>query len=806
MPFLNEVTTFAAKDWSYPLAAQSHSAFEKAAAAVASCLSMATQPSAASAVHDEVHDVASNSNIESMMHTAEKALMQALAPARVKIGPAVNGYLKQLHAVTTLCLPNSIPNNPDSTTDCLKCEVSLPLDHAVSHFHLTRVSTAIARLTNLTDLNVDYNPICLLGEAAASALVTCLSALSRIQRLSICGCSLTVACFEKLHSEVFKSHSGLFDLRLSFNTELGRSEVTRTLPRDLPRLRTLKLASVMMNVEDTTAVIACAVECCSQMSCLDITSNGIPPFQVIYKAQDKIEQLLYGVVHQTGKPSKFPPPFSATHDHHPFATAIKFDMDKIRSAYSSMRSHIEHVDKISPSCEALVLDGAHLKHDSFSSKKLMVVAAFTPLRTLLASRLTTLVLRNMDIGPGLSHAVAAHLTQLTHLVHFDYYGNYAGTEGLYSICRALSYTPCLQHLDLGCNYVNAESVHFVVHAVSSLTLLRSLHLAAPPDLTPIEHRATITLGDAGLHVLCKGITASIVHTNISKLNLEGAGAGAAGMDAIANCISNMRSLVYLNISHNSVTPHCAVALGAALGRLQKMVALKMEGCFDAVLGTQDMCLSLLSCIYSMPLLRSFSCGFNLEEVDMRVMLGSVPYQTTTELSLGLPLPREYAVCCSHHLHRCCFSHCFRYISGRLPAYQNLQSLTWCITSLSEKQQTSFSKSVVSLLSNRLAVLTLFCDHPCDVSGVASDAEIKKFREVSSFSIKGIITAAAAHLSTVKELNFIRLSIHPPCVQSLIDAPYQLQRMLKFHCEFRCRLVAVKTSISDVARLSTRLHA
>ena len=68
-------------------------------------------------------------------------------------------------------------------------------------------------------------------------------------------------------------------------------------------------------------------------------------------------------------------------------------------------------------------------------------------------------------------------------------------------------------------------------------------------------------------------------------------------------------------------------------------------------GTPAMCFGVLSCIYAMPLLRTFSCGFNLEEVDMRVMLGHVPYQTTTHLSLGVPLPREYASCCCHHL-RC----------------------------------------------------------------------------------------------------------------------------------------------------------
>jgi hypothetical protein len=513
---------------------------------------------------------------------------------------------------------------------------------------LTPASSAIARLTNLTDLNFDYNPVCLLGDAATAALVSCLSSLSRMQRLSLCGCSLSVNCFELLHAHAFKSYSGLFDLRLSFNTEIGRSELIGTLPRDIPRLRTLKLASVGMSAEVTAAVITCSMEHCSRMSLLDVTTNGNPPFDVVLKAQEKIKRLRYGVVLELGVPAKFPrvnPQDEHANPHalarNPHALAVKFDMDRLNDSQSTMRAHIEQVHKNYPSCEALVLDGTKVTHDPFLSKRLMVISAFAPLGNLLAPRLFTLVLRNMNIGPGLSHAVAEHLTQLTNLMHFEYYGNYAGTEGLYSICRALPHTPALQHLDLGCNYLNAESVHFVVYAVSNLPRLRSLLLAAPPAQTPIEHRASITLGDAGLQVLCKAIAASAVLTSISKLSLEGAGAGVAGIDSIASCISEMRSLVYLNISHNSVTPQCATALAAALGRLHKMVSLNMDGCFDSVHGTQDMCLSVLSCIYAMPLLRSFSCGFNLEEVDMRVMLGHVPYQTTTHLSLGLPLPREY---------------------------------------------------------------------------------------------------------------------------------------------------------------------
>jgi hypothetical protein len=124
------------------------------------------------------------------MRTAETSLMQAPAPARVDIGPAVNSILIQLCRVSILCLPNSIPNDPDSTINNLK---------------------AIARLTNLTDLNFDYNPVCLLGDAATAALVSCLSSLSRMQRLSLCGCSLSLNCFELLHAHAFKSYSDLFD-------------------------------------------------------------------------------------------------------------------------------------------------------------------------------------------------------------------------------------------------------------------------------------------------------------------------------------------------------------------------------------------------------------------------------------------------------------------------------------------------------------------------------------------------------------------------------------------------------------------
>ena len=143
LPFLSELVAFCAKDWSFPPASQSHSAFEQAAAAVAGCLNLATQQAPVCARHDGSQNGVlakdNQQNIELMMRTAETSLMQALAPARVEIGPAVNSILIQLCRVSVLCLPNSIPNDPDSTINNLK---------------------AIARLTNLTDLNFDYNPVC----------------------------------------------------------------------------------------------------------------------------------------------------------------------------------------------------------------------------------------------------------------------------------------------------------------------------------------------------------------------------------------------------------------------------------------------------------------------------------------------------------------------------------------------------------------------------------------------------------------------------------------------------------------------
>jgi hypothetical protein len=630
---------------------------------------------------------------------------------------------------------------------------------------MTLASAAIARLTNLTDLNIDFNPVlCSANEAVSSAMIACLSALSRIKRLSMCGCDISTDLFERFHSQVFKLCSCLSELELSFNVGVGLSDILRTLPRDLSRLTTLKLASVNLKSDISTDLISCAMQYCSELSCLDITCNDAPPFQVIHKARDKIQGLVYGPVFRTGRSG-----VEVTgSDADMRSYAMKFDMDRLRSAHDCVRMQIEYLHKSHQHCEALVLDGSHLKLDAFASKKVMIAALLRPIRTVLAPRLSTLVLRNMDIGPGLSHVVASHITLLTGLIHFDYYGNYAGSDGVYSICRALPYCSNLHHLDLGCNYMNADSVHFFVYALSNLPSLRSLSLAAPPALTPIEHRARITLGNTGLQVLCKGIANSVAHTSITHLNLEGAAAAASGMEAIANCISGMRRLVYLNISYNSVSPACSSVLATALGCLSMMVALHMNGCFDSVHGTQDMCFNVLSCIYSMPRLRCFSCGFNLEEVDMRLMLGHVPHQTTTHLSLGVPLPREYAHCV-FYLSPKHSRPSFRYISGRLPAYHNLQSLTWCITALTEKQQTSFSKSVAALFGTGLSYLTLFCDEDPDAPAVA----------VSSFAIKGIV-AAAADAKALKEINFVRLCLHPPCVASALQAPVHVQRCLMFH--------------------------
>lgn len=589
---------------------------------------------------------------------------------------------------------------------------------------------------------------------------------------------------------MFTVLDGLIELHLSFNADIGHCDDLRTLPRDLSRLSTLKLASVCLKTEITTDLITCALEHCNQLICLDITCNDVPPFQVFHKARDKIEELLYGPCFLRGKSGLEIIGDNTKHR----GLAIKFDMDKLRSAHDSMRMQIENLHRSHVHFDALVFDGSHVKNDEFASKKVMVAALLGPIRMSLASRLHTLSLRNMDIGPGLSHVVASHITLLTNLVHFDYYGNYAGSEGLYSICRALPYCPNLCHLDLGCNYMNAESVHFLVFALSNLPHLRSLSLASPLAVTPIEHRASITLGNAGLQVLCKGIATSAAHTSITSLNLEGAGASAAGIEAISNCISDMRRLAYLNISHNAIAPVCSAILAAALGRLDMMVALHMDGCFDSVHGTQDMCLNALSCIYSMPRLRVFSCGFNLEEVDMRLMLGHVPHQTTTHLSLGLPLPREYGfLFCFWCLHsRSCHLLSPRYICGRLPAYHNLQCLTWCITSLTEKQQTSFSKSVAALFGTGLSSLTLFCDNRANAPAetVNSAADIKKFHEVSSFAIKGIV-AAAADAKALKQISFVRLSLHPPCVASALQAPARVQRCLNFHgrLAYRCSFVA-----------------
>ena len=122
MPFLHELSKFSVQDWAFLPAMQSSVVLEKAAAAVASCLSAATQLSSTASLQSGTKPFASNSDMESAMHTVEATLMQALGSARVKIGATVNAYLNQLGLVTTLCLPNSIPADADSAIDNLRGE------------------------------------------------------------------------------------------------------------------------------------------------------------------------------------------------------------------------------------------------------------------------------------------------------------------------------------------------------------------------------------------------------------------------------------------------------------------------------------------------------------------------------------------------------------------------------------------------------------------------------------------------------------------------------------------------------------
>ena len=151
------------------------------------------------------------------------------------------------------------------------------------------------------------------------------------------------------------------------------------------------------------------------------------------------------------------------------------------------------------------------------------------------------------------------------------------------------------------------------------------------------------------------------------------------------------------------------------------------------------------------------------------------------------MPHPPPLHCAAALAARTFLFLLRYICGRLPAYTNLQNLTWCITSLTDKQQTSFTKSVAALFGNGLSVLTLFCDQrrpDTDSLADAACAAPKQLHDASAFAIKGIVAAAAAAKS-LSEINFVRLSLSAQCVTSVIDAPAHVRRCLKFHGGLRC---------------------
>jgi hypothetical protein len=84
----------------------------------------------------------------------------------------------------------------------------------------------------------------------------------------------------------------------------------------------------------------------------------------------------------------------------------------------------------------------------------------------------------------------------------------------------------------------------------------------------------------------------------------------------------------------------------------------------------------------------------------------------------------------------------------------------------------------------LSSLTLFSDHRAGIAAEAAAcaADIKKIHEMSAFSIKSIVLAAA-DAKALKEISFIRLSLQPPCVAAAVHAPARVQRCLMFHGMF-----------------------
>ena len=71
----------------------------------------------------------------------------------------------------------------------------------------------------------------------------------------------------------------------------------------------------------------------------------------------------------------------------------------------------------------------------------------------------------------------------------------------------------------------------------------------------------------------------------------------------------------------------------------------------------------------------------------------------------------------------------------------------------------------------LFLLVIFCDMRHSESDSPADAAAaapRQLHEASTFSIKSIVTAAATSKS-LKEINFVRLSLSASCVSSVLDA-------------------------------------
>jgi Ran GTPase-activating protein (RanGAP) involved in mRNA processing and transport len=152
-------------------------------------------------------------------------------------------------------------------------------------------------------------------------------------------------------------------------------------------------------------------------------------------------------------------------------------------------------------------------------------------------------LRENGLGPHSAKAIGEALRNNQHFAYVDLAKNFLRDEGALVLMRMLKKSTSIVHIDLSSNDITSEGSEQCISELQTHQSLISLNLSSHEGM----HRNRIGLSGS------RSLSNLLLHSEIIQfLNLAGTGLGSEGLETLMEGLESNRSLLSLNLSHNSI--------------------------------------------------------------------------------------------------------------------------------------------------------------------------------------------------------------------------------------------------------------